>query len=61
MNYVNDEKTLANFADNDKFYSDRMENRISPESSLWNPWHGCHKLGIVMYIAEIVNMGKTVP
>lgn len=44
MNYVNDEKTLANFADNDKFYSDRMENRISPESSLWNPWHGCHKL-----------------
>lgn len=21
-----------------------MENRISPESSLWNPWHGCHKL-----------------
>lgn len=21
-----------------------MENRISLESSLWNPWHGCHKL-----------------
>lgn len=46
MNYVNDEKILVNFVDNDKFYLDRMENRISLEFFLWNFWYGCYKLSI---------------
>ena len=36
MNYVNDEKTLANFADNDKFYSDRMENNFADNNKMIN-------------------------